>query len=178
MDVEEATETDSIIEDKTTEVRQETIVDDDTTAAELVQRLESDAEVVAPVGEEEHRTNLLSFVEWATGGEGGAKRGREEVTNGEEKVGAEEEQERCGGGGEVEETGERGEGKECSKGGVGEGEECTEEEEVCEEGEEVEVRVPPWIADPGADLEVVYSKRAIQVRISINVFILIILMMS
>jgi len=130
------------------EVKEENKIGKNERADELLQRLQAGEEgiKVRPVGEVEHRENLLDFVNWATG-VSTAERARESASPCRNQDASGSRQANNIGsvqssqntlGGEVKSSGET------------------------ESQEKTQVYVPEWIANPDADLMVVFSSRAEQ----------------
>ena len=122
-----------------------------------------------PVGEVEHRENLLDFVSWATGGSTGERTG---VSTGEGSKDADDP--KSGQAKDASTMKSNQSGEEENSGETGTKEEkqvCALIEIVsncfCKTGENqfddhYQVYVPDWIANPDEDLRVVFSSRAEQ----------------
>jgi len=157
-------EDDITAEDIEEEKTLDKISKNDQRAGELLQRLQAGEEgiKVRPVGEVEHRENLLDFVSWATGGcnaegtEGSTGEGAEESANSIRNSS-------CG-----DRDGPRsGQAKDVS---TMKSNQSGKVEHPGETGskEDKQVYVPEWIANPDADLAVVFSSRAEQDLINID----------
>jgi len=146
IDVEEAEE----------EKTSDKISENDQRADELLQRLQAGEEgiKVRPVGEVEHRENLLDFVNWATGGS------TAQTTRGSTAERAMKSTSSC----ESPSSSKSGQAKDTSSMESNQtilGGELGSSGET-ESQEKTQVYVPEWIANPDADLMVVFSSRAEQ----------------
>jgi len=154
--IEDLAEEDDIAAEEVEEEKTlENMSKNDQRADELLQRLQAGEEgiKVKPVGEVEHRENLLDFVSWATGG---SPAERTEGSIGEES----EDNTRHSTRGTRDDP-EGGQNKDV---GSMKSNQSGEVENPGETGrkEEKQVYVPDWIANPDADLAVVFSSRAEQ----------------
>jgi len=136
---------------------------DDQRAGELLQRLQAGEEgiKVRPVGEVEHRENLLDFVSWATRGFTTERTGgfNAERTGGstDEESGDNTRHSTC----ESLVDSSSGQVKDVSTMKPDESEKVEDPGET-DSKKEKQVYVPEWIANPDADLAVVFSSRAEQ----------------
>merc|ERR1719264_131022 len=138
IDVEEAEE----------EKTSDKISENDQRADELLQRLQAGEEgiKVRPVGEVEHRENLLDFVNWATGGST-AERAMKSTSSCESPSSSKS--------GQAKDTSSMESNQTLLGGELGSSGET-------ESQAKTQVYVPEWIANPDADLMVVFSSRAEQ----------------
>lgn len=132
------------------------IGENDQRADELLQRLQAGEEgiKVRPVGEVEHRENLLDFVNWATGGST-AQTPRGSTAERAMKSTSSCESPSSSKSGQAKDTSSMESNQTILGGELGSSGET-------ESQEKAQVYVPEWIANPDADLMVVFSSRAEQ----------------